>query len=136
MYSSTTIYAVSTPRSRSWVATGLLRIGAVREGASRFSRSDSGTDRLRRCSGMVVADDVFERRLVRERVRRQTSGHYRGFDATGVQPRRRPVARDGQVVELQVQWGQTILNAARKRQDVSVARVHVGRPVLGVEPRR
>src|SRR5690242_17227653 len=85
------------------------RSGPVRLGASRWSLV-SVAIALR----MVVADDVLERRLLRERMGRQQTGHDRRLDASAVEPTCGPITCDRQVVERHVEWRQTVLHRARQ----------------------
>ena len=56
-----------------------------------------------RGSRMIIADDVFERRLLGEGMSSQPARHHRSLDAAGLMAAIRPVARNGQIVEVHVQ---------------------------------
>src|SRR5215831_12791427 len=81
--------AAVMPRSRAQVL-----IGPVRSMRGLRIRSETVTI----VSRMVEADDLLERRRLRECVRREPSRHDRRLDAARVEAAGRPVAGDREVV--------------------------------------
>ena len=68
--------------------------------------------------------------------RRLHTGYHRRLDTAQVDPRAHPIARQIEIVETALRRFETVLRTAGDGDDIAVAWVDIGPPVLGLEARR